>query len=158
MGSRRPPDWLVDGSRAVSKIFDSDNDGFDREEFLLKTFFGLMLAQYIILAGQLGVCSWYGVYSMRTPGSDPTYADPNSATRVMCESMTTRLKDTFDLSVTTILALLGGAGLGTTMQQRRTAKNMPPVLHTTSLPVVKPDLAPPRVDDDGPDGGGIRMR
>jgi len=44
------------------------------------------------------------------------------------------------------------------MQQRRTAKHVPPVIQTTSLPVVKADPTPPRADDGGPDGGGIKMR
>ena len=135
----------------MKRIFDSDGDGFDREEFLLKTFLGLMLAQYIILAGQLGVCSWYGVFSMRSPGNDPTYIDENSPKRIMCDNMAERLKDTFDLSVTTILALLGGAGLGSTMQQRRKDKAPPRIITTIESP-------PPAETDEGPDGGGIRMR
>ena len=132
-------------------IFDQDGDGFDREEFLLKTFLGLLLSQYIILAGQLGVCSWYGVFSMRVRNLDPVHIDKNSATRVMCDSMVVRLKETFDLSVTTILALLGGAGIGSSMQQRRSRRTLPPVISTIESP-------PPDKSDEGPAGGGIRMR
>ena len=139
----------------MKKIFDSDGDGFDREEFLLKTFLGLMLAQYIVRAGQLGVCSYSGVYSLRAGVSNP-----NAPSHEHCEQMTTRLKETFDLSVTTILALLGGAGLGSAMQQRRSAKQPPRILHTTEHPIgtITPPPTPPRRDDGGPDGGGLRMR
>ena len=131
----------------MKRIFDSDGDGFDREEFLLKTFFGLMLAQYIVLAGQLGVCSYYGVYSLRAG-----VAHSSAPAGEHCDAMATRLKETFDLSVTTILALLGGAGVGAAMQQRRTLKHGPRIM---------PTIASPPTDvnrDEGPDGGGIRMR
>lgn len=79
---------------------------FDRERFLLQCFAVALIAQYAILTAGIYICNSSGIRRLEK-GLPPLPPENNKN----CLDLSTKLDNTFELSVSTILALLGGASL-----------------------------------------------
>lgn len=77
---------------------------FSREKFLLRIFGLALMMQYLMLLLYAAVCEYNAVLRIRLKHSPPP---PEAA----CHRVDNRVDATFQLSISTILALLGGSAL-----------------------------------------------
>lgn len=101
------------GPVAPEPVWETPPRSFDRERFLLQCFAVALIAQYAILTAGIYICNSAGIRRLEK-GIPPPTPEQNRN----CLELSTKLDNTFELSLSTILALLGGASLAASAARR----------------------------------------